>query len=155
MNPDTDLLLERKIAAPPALLWRCWTEPELLMKWFCPAPWQVVEAQIDPRPGGIFKTVMQGPSGERMEGDPGCVLLAEPQARLVWTDGNGPGFRPRAQTFMVADITFTPIDTGTAYRALVMHTGPETREQHEQMGFHDGWGTAADQLEALARTLGN
>lgn len=153
MNPDTDLLIERDLAASPAAIWRCWTEPALLMRWFCPPPWRVTHAEIDPRPGGIFKTVMEGPNGEKMDGDPGCILLAEPERRLVWTDGNGPGFRPRADTFMVADMTFAPSPKGTLYRALVMHCSPEQRAQHEEMGFFDGWGTAIGQIEALAQSL--
>jgi uncharacterized protein YndB with AHSA1/START domain len=34
-----------------------------------------------------------------------------------------------------------------------MHWNAETRKEHEEMGFHEGWGKAADQLEALARSL--
>ncbi len=153
MNPDTDLLLERHLTAPPALVWRCWTEPELLKRWFCPDPWKVVEVEMDLRPGGIFRTVMQGPEGDRMDGGAGSYLLVEPERRLVWGDALAPGFRPVADPFMVADVSFAPKDGGTAYRAHVMHTGPEKRKQHEEMGFHDGWGTVAEQLDAVAQTL--
>ncbi|WP_186766504.1 SRPBCC domain-containing protein [Puniceibacterium confluentis] len=44
-------------------------------------------------------------------------------------------------------------NSGTAYRALVLHASAEARKQHEDMGFHEGWGTVADQLDTLARTL--
>jgi uncharacterized protein YndB with AHSA1/START domain len=36
---------------------------------------------------------------------------------------------------------------------MARHWSAEDLRSHEQMGFHDGWGKAADQLEALARTL--
>ncbi|MBV9045994.1 MAG: SRPBCC domain-containing protein, partial [Alphaproteobacteria bacterium] len=41
----------------------------------------------------------------------------------------------------------------TRYTARVLHWTAEDKAQHEQMGFHTGWGQCADQLEALAKTL--
>ena len=40
---------------PPDAIWRAWTTPALLMQWFCPRPWSVVECDIDLRPGGVFR----------------------------------------------------------------------------------------------------
>ena len=59
IDPKLDLILEREIDVPPELVWRAWTEPQHLMKWFTPAPWKTVECEIDLRPGGIFRTVMR------------------------------------------------------------------------------------------------
>jgi uncharacterized protein YndB with AHSA1/START domain len=42
---------------------------------------------------------------------------------------------------------------GTLYRASAKHWSAADHEEHEKMGFHEGWGKAADQLEALAKTL--
>ncbi len=47
-----ELILD--LDAPREKLWRCWTEPKLLEKWFCPKPWYVTDARIDLRPGGEF-----------------------------------------------------------------------------------------------------
>lgn len=152
MNTDLDLLLERDIAAPPALVWRCWTEAELLMQWFTPKPVETVEAEIDPVAGGKFYTKMRLPDGQEM-GSEGCVLLAEPARRLVFTDALAGGWRPNAQPFMTAELSFEPSGGGTAYRALVLHHDAEAKRKHEEMGFFDGWGTATDQLAALAATL--
>ena len=38
-SPDFTLEIERIIQAPRKTVWRCWTEPELLRQWYCPAPW--------------------------------------------------------------------------------------------------------------------
>lgn len=148
-----DLVLERVLNAPRAAIWRCWTEPALIRTWFCPKPWHVSDARIDLRPGGEFFTVMNGPAGERFE-NLGVFLDIVPGERLIFTDAFVPGWRPNGKPFMTASIVLSDTDDGrTDYVARAMHWNAETKAQHEAMGFHQGWGTAADQLEALARTL--
>jgi uncharacterized protein YndB with AHSA1/START domain len=148
-----ELVLARLLDAPPAALWRCWTDPALLPKWFCPPPWFVSEARIDLRPGGEFFTLMNGPEGERF-GEPGVFLHVEPERRLVFTDALQPGWRPAARAFMVCEVLFEPAAGGrTHYVATARHWSAEARSEHEQMGFHEGWGIATDQLLALAKTL--
>jgi uncharacterized protein YndB with AHSA1/START domain len=52
-----------------------------------------------------------------------------------------------------AIILLEPDGLGTLYRAIALHRTPDDRADHEKMGFHSGWGTAATQLDALATTL--
>ncbi|MGR3795812.1 SRPBCC family protein [Vannielia litorea] len=152
INPELDLTLTRHIKASPATVWKCFTTPELLCEWFVPAPWRCAEAVVEPHPGGRFFTRFRGPDGEDMPNE-GAFLLAEPESRLVFTDFVRAGFVPNEKPFMLADITFTPKDGGTEYRAIVRHCTPEDCKRHDDMGFQDGWGTAASQLIALAEGL--
>ena len=153
INPELDLVLERKVEVRPELLWKAWTEPEHLKQWFTPKPWETVECEIDLRPGGIFSTTMRSPEGEVMPANPGCYLEIVEHRKLVFTDSLGPAFRPKSNPFMTATILFEPEDDGTRYTAIAMHVDEAGRKQHEEMGFLEGWGTALDQLVHFANGL--
>jgi uncharacterized protein YndB with AHSA1/START domain len=149
---ERELVLTRRIDAPRQAVYRCWTEPELLVQWFTPAPWKTVRAELDVRPGGSSLVVMQSPEGEEFP-NPGLYLEVVPDEKLVVTDAYTAAWEPSPKPFMTAILTFEDEDGGTRYTARVRHWTVEDRKQHEAMDFHSGWGQATDQLEALARTL--
>jgi len=149
IDPRLDLVLERTVDVPPSLVWRAWTEPEHIKPWFCPRPWSLAECDVDLRPGGKFYTAMRSPEGEDMPGEAGCYLEVVPEERLVWTAALGPGYRPLPESELpfTAAILLEPTgDGGTRYTAIAMHRDEPGRELHATMGFHEGWGTALDQL---------
>ena len=82
------------------------------------------------------------PSLEGQEYPNGGIILAlEPNKRIVTTDAINPTTYEPAGPFMVAEVTFEDIGNGkTKYRAVARHWTEETKEQHKQMGFHEGWG---------------
>lgn len=154
VNPDLDLVLERQIDVSPEAVWRAWTEPALMTQWFTPKPWTTALVEIELHPGGQFRTLMRGPEGEEFDGT-GCILEVVESRRLVWTSALGPGFRPQEGpeggfTF-TAVIEMEPIGSGCLYRATAIHGGPESKKEHETLGFNDGWGKALDQLVELMR----
>jgi uncharacterized protein YndB with AHSA1/START domain len=151
-DPRLDLVLDRVVDVPRELVWAAWTRPEHIVKWFTPAPWTTTDCEIDLRPGGIFRTTMRSPDGQDYPNS-GCYLEVVPNERLVWTDALLPGYRPAEKPFMTTILTFTPAEQGTRYVATVLHGSEADRKRHEEMGFHDGWSTALDQLVALARTM--
>jgi uncharacterized protein YndB with AHSA1/START domain len=153
INPALDLVLERIVDVRPALVWKAWTEPQHLKRWFTPAPWTTVDCQIDLRPGGIFSTTMRSPDGVVQPTNAGCYLEVVKEERLVFTDALGPGYRPSGKSFMTAMILLEPHGSGTRYTAIAMHADEATRKQHEDMGFHHGWNAALNQLIALAKEM--
>lgn len=149
---DRELVLDRYIDAPRSAVWRCWTEPELMVKWFTPKPWSTRGAEVDLRPGGSCLVVMVDPDGKEFP-NPGIYLEIVPEEKLVTTDAYIRAWEPSENPFMTTIITLADEGSGTRYRAVCRHFTEEGRKQHEEMGFKTGWNAAADQLEALARTL--
>ncbi|WP_341704366.1 SRPBCC family protein [Ferrovibrio sp.] len=147
-----DLTLTRDLAVPPALVWKVWTTPEHLMPWFCPRPWMVTQCEIELRPGGKFFTVMRGPEGQEFP-NLGIFLELVENRRLVFTDTLHPGWRPATNPFFTAIVTMEEIAGGTRYTATALHKDDADRKKHEEMGFHDGWATAATQMEDYAKSL--
>ena len=157
IDPKLDLVLERVVDVSPELVWKAWTEPKHVVKWFTPAPWSTVSCEIDLRPGGAFRTVMRSPEGQDYP-NVGCYLEVVPNRKLVWTDALEAGFRPsggapEAGFRMTASLLLEPQGKGTKYTAIAMHSDAEAVRKHEEMGFHEGWAKALDQLVAHMKTV--
>lgn len=154
IKPDNDreLVLARHIDAPREKLFRAWTEPELMKKWFVPAPWTISKVELDPRPGGRSLVVMRSPDGNEFP-TRGIYLDVVKNEMIVFTDAFVSTWEPSEKAFITATVTFEEEDGGTRYIARVRHWTVAAREEHEKMGFHEGWGTCAEQLEALAKTI--
>lgn len=161
-NAKFDLSFERIVETPKELIWRAWTQPQHLMPWFCPLPWRTIECEIDLRPGGLFRTLMQSPEGQNFPND-GCYLEVIDNEKLVWTNALLPGFRPAPTSatcgdssvsfFFTASIQLEAHGTGTLYSATVQHGDEAACKQHAAMGFEEGWGVALDQLVAYAKKM--
>ena len=148
-----DLVISRVLRAPRAALWRAWSDPALLKEWWCPKPWTTEVLAFDLQPGGAFHTVMRGPDGG-VSDNPGSFLEVVPQARLVMTSMLTGGWRPAKPWLgFTAIITMADEGTGSRYTATVMHPDDATRDQHEKLGFFDGWNTCITQLDDFALTL--
>jgi uncharacterized protein YndB with AHSA1/START domain len=152
IDPERDLILERTLNAPRDIVWECWTSEQHLPHWFVPKPHKVVACSLDLRPGGACNTTFDV-DGNIMENE-GVYLDVVEGEKLVFTDTYTAGWKPKAEPFMTAIITFADAGDGkTAYRAVVRHRTKEAADQHRAMGFFDGWGTMTDQLNAYAEAL--
>lgn len=151
VNPKLDLVLERVIDVPRELVWKAWTTPEHIVHWFTPKPWKTTDCEIDLRPGGVFRTTMLSPEGQEFP-NIGCYLEIVPNEKLVWTDALLPGYRPSEKPFFTAYLIMEPEGRGTRYKAIAIHRDEASRSQHEEMGFHDGWGTVLEQMVAYIKT---
>ena len=152
LDPDTDLSFTRILAAPRPLIWECWTSPRHIPQFFVPKPHRVTAVEIDLRVGGRFNTVFDV-EGQVMD-NRGVYLEVVPQEKLVFTDAYTEGWKPAPDPFMTAILLLADAPGGgTTYTAIARHRSPEACKTHADMGFHDGWGTVATQLETYAKGL--
>lgn len=151
-NLERELTLTRIIDATPDKLFRAWTEPDLIVQWFTPPPYKTIAAEVDLRAGGSSLVVMQAPDGTEIP-NRGIYLEVVKNERLVFTDAYTSAWVPSEKPFMTGILTFEEYEGKTKYTARVMHWTVADREAHEKMGFHEGWGIATDQLEALVAKL--
>ena len=82
---------------------------------------------------------------------PGGSLLPNQDAI---PDAFSKAWEPSEKPFMTVILMFDDLNGKTRYTARVRHWTIADREAHEKMGFHEGWGTVASQLQEFARTLG-
>lgn len=148
-RPEFDLTISRVIKAPRHVVWNAWTDQASFEQWWIPAPARCQVVQMELRPGGAFVTRMSEDGGEFVPHLNACFLAVVPQERIVFTNALVGGWRPAAHPFMTAIITLRDHPQGIEYAAYVMHKDRADRDMHAEMGFHDGWGTVADQLAAL------
>lgn len=149
-DPELDLTITRVIKAPRSVVWRAWTDPASFEQWWVPAPSRCKVVEMDLQPGGSLVTKISENGGDFVPHLHGCFLAVDALERIVFTNALVGGWRPAEQPFMTAIITLRDHPMGTEYVAHVMHKSQADRAMHEEMGFHDGWGTVTAQLAQLA-----
>jgi uncharacterized protein YndB with AHSA1/START domain len=150
---DCELVLKRTLNAPREKIFKCWTTPDLMKEWFCPKPWAVSHAELDLRAGGSSLVVMRSPEGQEFP-NKGVYLEVVENEKLVFTDAYTEAWVPSEKPFFTGIILLEDAGNGkTHYTAIARHWTKEDRETHEKMGFHEGWGKCADQLEELCSKI--
>lgn len=147
MTPDAtehSIRLSRLVPAPRDRVFEAWTDPDLVARWFAPAPARVGGAELDVREGGGWRVRMTGPEGETYTCE-GVYREVDPPARLVFTfDWAEEASRMGLET--VVTVTFEETDAGT--EVVLVHAGFDGPEQAE--GHNAGWTACVDQMvEAL------
>ena len=148
-EPGFPLTITRFIAAAPAKVWDIMANRQ--EEWWCPKPWRAVFDKLEKRPGGVSLVTMYGPDGE-VNPHNGFVLAWDEGHRFAFTDAIKPDLMPDGP-FMLGIWSVEPASVdgidGTRYTAVARHWSQETMEHHREMGFEQGWGVCADQLQAL------
>jgi uncharacterized protein YndB with AHSA1/START domain len=144
---DTEILITRQFDAPAALVYRAYTTPELVQRWwgFDSSVWKVCE--IDLRVGGSWRYVIQERDFE--VGFHGEFQELSPPYRLVSTEVfEG---MPDASALDVVD--FEEADGVTTMRMLVQHTEQAHRDAHIESGMEGGMQVSMDRMEDVIGTL--
>ena len=145
---DEQILITREFDAPKHLLFKAYTTPELVRRWFHANRGQMTLCEIDLRVGGSWRYVMTARGGFEV-GFHGEYREVVPDERLVSTEVyEGAPDAPALDT-----VTFTEVDGRTTLEILVQHTSRENRDAHINSGMEDGLGDAMALLEGVAASL--
>ena len=148
LDPKLDFAIERFIDAPTRLVWEALTTPEHLKAWYMPRAWgRVAHAELDARPGGIFRIDIATADGQEVP-NLGCVLDVVPMQRLVWTSMLFPGYRPAVfdDVPITAIMTMEREGSGTRYVFTALHRNEADLENNRTSGFYEGTVIAVDQF---------
>ncbi len=141
-----DFTVSRIIKAPRRVVWKAWTVPEHLEKWWCPEPMTCQILAFEPRQGGAFNMLIRSPNGEEMP-QTGAFLEIVPEERIVFTTALTEGWRPAATLLPItAFISMRDERDGTRYETRVLYMDEQERQKLEEMRFEAGWSAAIDQL---------
>jgi uncharacterized protein YndB with AHSA1/START domain len=145
---DDQILITREFDAPRDLVFRAWTTPELVRRWWHANRGTMTVADIDLRVGGTWRYVMVTDDGFEVAFH-GEYREIVPGERLVNTEV----YEGAPHAAAVTTTTFTEVDGRTTVTLLVQHANKEHRDAHIGSGMEDGLQDALDLLEEVASSL--
>jgi uncharacterized protein YndB with AHSA1/START domain len=145
---STQIMITRQFDAPRHLVYRAWTTPELIRRWWAGDRGQVTSAEVDLRPGGRWRYVMTANGGFEFAFH-GEYREIVPDERIVSTEV----FEGMPDAAAVSTATFAEQDGCTTLTILVEHTSQEHRDIHLNSGMEDGMNESLDHLEQVAASL--
>ena len=144
---DEQILIRREFDAPKHLVYKAWTTPELVKRWWHANRGEVTVAEIDLRVGGTWRYVGVGDGFEiAFHGEFREIV---PNERIVSTEVYE-GV-PDAET--VNTLTLEEVDGRTILEVLVQHSSKEHRDAQIESGMEAGMQDALDLLEQVAISL--
>jgi uncharacterized protein YndB with AHSA1/START domain len=145
---DEQILITREFDAPRYLVYKAWTTPELVKRWWHANRGEVTVAEIDLRVGGAWRYVMVTEDGFEV-GFHGEYREILPNERIVSTEV----YEGMPGAEAVDTVVFSEMDGRTTVTILVEHKSKEHRDAHIASGMEEGLQDALDLLEQVAVSL--
>jgi uncharacterized protein YndB with AHSA1/START domain len=145
---DTEILITREFDAPKHLVFKAWTTPDLIRRWWAGKRGEVTLAEVDLRVGGTWRYVMRA-HGELEVGFHGEFREIVPDERIVTTEV----YEGLPDAAALNILTFSEQDGRTTLTVLVQHTDQESRDGHINSGMEGGMQESMDLLEQVAVSL--
>ena len=149
---DEDILIVREFDAPKHLVYRVWTEPDLVRKWWHAKRGEMTVCEIDLRPGGKWRYAMNATEGGSEVAFHGTYREVVPNERLVTTEVYE-GVPDADEDAVVNTVTFTEVGGRTTVELAVHCASKEIRDAIVASGMEDGLQDALDLAEQLAVSL--
>ena len=146
---DREILIAREFDAPRHLVFKAWTTPELVMRWWSGHRGEMRLAEIDFRVGGRWRYVMTAAGGYEVAFH-GEYREIVPDERIVFTEifEEMPAGEPAVNT-----ATFAETDGRTTFTLLTEVESREVRDMIQATGMETGVQEGMDLLEAIAVSL--
>ena len=147
---DKQILIEREFDAPKELVYKAYTTPELIKRWWAGKRGEVTLVEVDLRVGGGWRYVMNASSGDFEVGFHGEYREIVPNERLVSTEV----YEGMPDAEALDTLTLTEENGRTKLSILVEHQKQEHRDGHIESGMEGGMQESMDALEEVAKSLG-
>lgn len=163
MKTENTIVFSKTFTASPEAVWKAWTSPELIKKWWGPTGFTAPSAKIDLKIGGKYIYAMKGPEGsqwDRVMYSAGVFKEIIPNKKIVVTDyfsdevGNKikPSEEGQDENFpdeTTVTVLFEEVEPGKT-KLSVIYPKPDNAEQFEAMkksGMEEGWMQTLNKLE--------
>ena len=148
---DDQILITREFAAPKHLVYKAWTTPELVRRWWTARRGEMTTCEIDLRVGGMWRYAMVADGGFEVAFH-GEYREIVPNERLVSTEVYE-GIPDAEENAALNTLTLAEVDGRTTLTVLVQHATKEGRDAHIESGMEAGMQDAMDLLEQVAISL--
>jgi uncharacterized protein YndB with AHSA1/START domain len=145
---DDQILITREFDAPAHLVYRAWTEPDLVKRWWSGERGEVTSAEIDLRVGGTWRFVMIAHGGFEVAFH-GEYREIVPDERIVSTEV----YEGMPDASALDTMTLAEADGRTTLTTLVQLSSKEHRDAYIDSGMEAGMQEAFDRLERVAVSL--
>jgi uncharacterized protein YndB with AHSA1/START domain len=145
---DTQLVITREFNAPKNLVFKAWTTPELIKRWWGGDRGEVTIVEVDLRVGGRWRYVMTANGGFEVAFH-GVYREVVPNERVVSTQI----FEVIPDVEAVSTETFTEVEGRTTLTIHVQHPSQESRDGHVNSGMEEGMNESMDHLDLVLASL--
>jgi uncharacterized protein YndB with AHSA1/START domain len=148
---DEEILITREFDAPKHLVYKAWTTPELVSRWWPGRRGEMKSAEIDLRVGGTWRYLMVASGGHEVgfHGEYREIVLNERIVNTEVYEGVPGGDDDPA----VNVVTFTEVDGRTILSLLTRVGSKEVRDMIIDSGMEGGMQEGMDLLEEIAISL--
>jgi len=168
VDDKREIIIERIFDVPRELVWKAWTEPEIIKKWWGPEGFTAPSIKIDLRIGGRNIFAMHGPKGSEFDKDfysAGVYKEIVPMEKFVisdyFSDESGKkidpaaaGMDPNFPDELILTVRLKELDNNKT-RLTLVYQKPESKAQFEAMeksGMEDGWNSSLNKLKEVLKS---
>lgn len=145
---DCELVVRRSFNARAGIVFKAWTTPELMKRWWVPASFGItlISIEMDVRKGGTYRLVFGHPSFDEPMAFVGRYVEVVPDARLVWTN-------EEEENGAVTTVTFTERDGQTEVVLRDVYPSKEALDAAIESGSVSGYDEQFAELDVVLGTL--